>query len=142
MAFDSSILFLSNVSNQHVLGALDKGYCLLQLTVVLKLNGNEGESYCSEYVVCSKRTNLIPEKVYKLDKFGSPVEPLDNFAVDPAKFIDLSSSTIMPIFNENNFIFDISREQYVEGPLEIEYEIAINQSTIGKHTLDITRTLQ
>jgi len=48
----------------------------------------------------------------------------------------------MPIFNENNFVFDISQEQYVEGPLEIEYEIAINQNVIGKHTLDITRSLQ
>ena len=47
----------------------------------------------------------------------------------------------MPIFNENNFIFDISYEQYVDGPLELEYEIAINQNVIGKHTLDITRSL-
>jgi hypothetical protein len=43
VTFDSSILFLSNVSNQHVLGAMEKGYCLLQLTVQL-----HGEPYCSE----------------------------------------------------------------------------------------------
>ena len=48
----------------------------------------------------------------------------------------------MPMFNENNFVFDVSHEQYVDGPLEIEYDIAINQNVIGKHTLDITRSLQ
>ena len=136
VAFDSAILFLSNVSNQSVLGVMDKGYCLLQLTIQLN-----GEPYCSEQIVCSKRTNLIPEKIYNLDKFGNPTEPIDNFVIDPAKFIDLSSSTIMPIFNENNFIFEVSHEQYVEGALEIEYEIAINRNVIGKHTLDISRAL-
>ena len=116
---------------------MEKGYCLLQLTISLNK-----EPYCSEYIVCSKRTNLIPEKIYKIDKFGSPIEPLDNFSIDPSKFIDISANTIMPIFNENNFIFDISQQQYIEGTLELEYEIAINQNVIGKHTLDITRPLQ
>jgi hypothetical protein len=103
VAFDSSILFLSEVSNKKAIGAMDQGYCLLQLTVQL-----HGESYCSEYIVCSKRTNLIPAKIYNLDKFGNPTEPIDNFAFDPAKFIDISSSTIMPIFDENDFVFEIT----------------------------------
>lgn len=90
---------------------MGKDYCMLLLQI-----GLYKEAYCSENIVCSKKTNLVPPTVVEKDRFGNPIDPvLHKLNVDPAKFIDLSAQTIMPVFNENSFIFLLDSSLYLEN---------------------------
>ena len=59
--------------------------------------------------------------------------------IDPSKFIDLSSKTIMPVFNENDFLFKIDEDAYSGGELDVDFEIKLNDRVIARHRLDLSR---
>ena len=59
--------------------------------------------------------------------------------LDPSKFVDLSSKTIMPVFNENDFLFKIERREFEKGSFEVDFDITLNNTSIGGHKLDLAR---
>ena len=61
--------------------------------------------------------------------------------IDPNKFIDLSKKSVMPVFNENSFVFNMTTKDYVEGKTMVTFEIWLNLILVCKHTVDIGRYL-
>lgn len=67
------------------------------------------EAFCSENILCTKNTQLIPERVVPKDRFGQVIESEKRrLDFDPTKIVDISKNTIMPVFNENSFVFFMS----------------------------------
>mgnify|MGYP006893273594 CR=1 FL=1 len=90
---------------------MGKDMCSMTMQI---LSGEE--AFCSETIVCKRRTNLVPPNAVEKDRFGNPIDPLKaKLEVDPSNFIDLSSETIMPVFNENSFVFFLETEDFIKG---------------------------
>ena len=133
--FESAIMFLNKLKNQDLLKTLGSEYCLFTLQIIL----NE-EAYCSENILSSKKTNLIPPTKIDKDRFGNLIDPLKHkMTIDPSNFIDLSSNTIMPVFNENSFIFFLNPKDFIDQTTLIHFEIYLNLSLAFKYSLDISR---
>ena len=120
--FNSCILFLGQLKNKEVLDIMGRDYCLLTLQITLNQ-----EAYCSENVICSRRTDLIPEQFVERDMYGEPLDKVQQrFNKDPSSFINLSHQTIMPIFNESNFIFYINQQDFLENKTVLKVDLYLN----------------
>ena len=114
---------------------MGKDYCMLLLQI-----GLFKEAFCSENIVCSKQTNLVPPTVIQKDRFGNPIDPVAHkLNIDPAKFIDLSQKTIMPVFNENSFIFLLDSSLFMESQILVKFEVFLNKSIFCHYTMNIAQ---
>jgi hypothetical protein len=76
------------------------------------------------------------------DRFGNLLDPLKHkMQVDPSQFINLSSKTIMPVFNENSFVFFLKTEDFIKNRTLVHFEIYLNLKLAMKHSMDISRYL-
>ena len=116
---------------------MGEDYCLLTLQIIVNQ-----EAYCSENILCFKNTRLIPETKFEKDRFGNLLDPIKHrFIVDPSKFIDLSSKTIMPIFNENSFVFFLETKEFMQSKTQVVFELYVNLTKVCAHTMEISRYL-
>jgi len=60
---------------------------------------------------------------------------------DPKNIIDLSAETIMPIFNENTFVFFLDTALFLQNQNTLTFEIYLNQSLVCSYAMSIQRFL-
>lgn len=100
------------------------------------------EEFCSENILASQNSKMVEAPIVERDRFGNVLDPLkQKLQFDPSKFVDLSKKTIMPVFNENTFIFTLPTKEFIQNKTKINFEIWLNLNIICRHTMDISRFL-